>query len=1474
MRAVSVGLVVGGLLLAQSVANAQTNQIKPRVMIMLDTSGSMTEHIDSNTNSGADGSLSYTDAVMSRSVATNTSEGLYPGFKIGAAVCPAAGGSTFDGVNSRLYNGKVAIGNVVNGSGDIDWGLERYTGFDCPLRETFTQVNNITCANDEVCPANQFCGSGGKCGTVDNLCETNAYGGTNNRTAGCGNHTNLPVTYGGDSIQNQDATNCGVPAAAGSAQCATPQLCNGDADCNGGAVGSCVTLTGGVAKACKCTGGFTCTAGGTYATCSGAGFCSYAGACQGIGGQVLVDPAAVNFSNNQLLPFVDNVEDYSIGSTKSGTTASIIAGAAANYARVSGLAGMLITDLGKAIQISGANSAANNGYFTITNFVNATTVDIRNNVAVVPDTKNGTIAWNVKYPANPELRAINNTPLAGAARSATAWYNSIIGSDPVAQCRPYVLVQITDGFDTCEGSNTLQNTGPVAAAEGFVAATVPGKASKPLNKVYVIGLNLSSPPLDNSAKAGGTGAARLATSQQDIEAALADIVSSSVLVEKCNRIDDNCNGQCDENFPGVLVTNPAPDGSSCSNPHPASSCDNGLQGQCLATGTFVCSADQLSQVCATPVCTPHNGGTISSPSAGVMRIGNTVGGAVVGQIIFVSGSTKIANNGGFLVSAAAGTNIDVTNPGVVVPDASSVTYAIPPTQGAGTTVFNAGPSTVTLTVTAGATTGVAVGATIFILGGTHAGSNGQFTVTAVTGTSITYGNAAGTLPDVVKWAVDICQGIETCNGLDDNCDGIIDNCGDTNAGSCCTSSCPACAKAPFIETCNGCDDDCDGIVDNPKPPATHLVDVGFACNNTNVGDCSPGVSMCCQANPDTTPCTQDQNPNPALNKDTVWCKNGNPGYPVTGPDLCDGTDDNCNTQTNDGPPQICLSDNMGHVLPPAKDGVGVCHHGLAQCQTVAYPPGDPRCPVGWPAGKTCPAMPPVYDPTCPGLVVPSPEFCDGLDNDCNACTDDNPQDAWINTDCCSTGNLGDCDNTGTGTRCKRGKWQCFQAGGACTAGAKTCVGSVAKSAETCNMIDDDCNGPVDDVPGVGAPGTGPGIVTGGECRAVMECVAGNMAPQCVQTVGPVMETCNGKDDNCNGQIDDNNPPLAVNPLPGVGVACDIPMPPQDKPPCKPGATVCIAGMIVCQGAVGPMPNQCNGISTDCTGNPNTNGNCPTGFQCYQGNCVAPCEPGEFPCPGGYACDLNTTQCDMNGNHVGCCVPDACAQITCPLGFNCQLDAAGKATCVDPCTTVTCPMGYICKLGACVDGSCRTQGCPDGQVCKAQPDNSFACEPDPCADVTCGANQFCQAGVCVGACAGPCPSGQYCNQGQCVPDPCAHTPCVEGQVCRVENGMGVCVENQCQFGCNIGQTCCGGECVADGCENLHCPEDTHCNLTPDCSATCETNPASPKDQVVGAGGGGFGCAVAGHSSESASLAWLFLVAGALLFRRRRAAEVRK
>ncbi len=71
--------------------------------------------------------------------------------------------------------------------------------------------------------------------------------------------------------------------------------------------------------------------------------------------------------------------------------------------------------------------------------------------------------------------------------------------------------------------------------------------------------------------------------------------------------------------------------------------------------------------------------------------------------------------------------------------------------------------------------------------------------------------------------------------------------------------------------------------------------------------------------------------------------------------------------------------------------------------------------------------------------------------------------------------------------------------------------------EICNGLDDNCNGVVDE----GNPGGGLSCATGepGVCSAgTMHCTAGALA--CVRNVGPGPETCNGMDDNCNGVVDE------------------------------------------------------------------------------------------------------------------------------------------------------------------------------------------------------------------------------------------------------------------------------------------------------------------------------------------------------------------
>ena len=168
---------------------------------------------------------------------------------------------------------------------------------------------------------------------------------------------------------------------------------------------------------------------------------------------------------------------------------------------------------------------------------------------------------------------------------------------------------------------------------------------------------------------------------------------------------------------------------------------------------------------------------------------------------------------------------------------------------------------------------------------------------------------------------------------------------------------------------------------------------------------------------------------------------------VVGPtaELCNGIDDNCNGLTDDAPTDVggtCGSN------------IGVCKLGTMICTNGAK--------------------------VCSGGVGPSPEVCDGLDNNCNGQTDESPTDPWLNAACCPTGNVTDCGNTGSGTRCKVGTYKCV-------AGAQSCTGAIAKSPETCNNVDDNCDGPVDNIAGLGGPCSSGSVNTTGACKAVYAC---------------------------------------------------------------------------------------------------------------------------------------------------------------------------------------------------------------------------------------------------------------------------------------------------------------------------------------------------------------------------------------------------
>ena len=409
----------------------------------------------------------------------------------------------------------------------------------------------------------------------------------------------------------------------------------------------------------------------------------------------------------------------------------------------------------------------------------------------------------------------------------------------------------------------------------------------------------------------------------------------------------------------------------------------------------------------------------------------------------------------------------------------------------------------------------------------------------------------------------IPTGAETCNMRDDDCNGIVDdgfdldhdprNCG--HCGNICAPqhAFPACTSGSCgIDHCqmgwhdidglltNGCEYACppsgDEICDHLDNDCDMLVDEGIdlTMSLANCGSCGnlcsfPGANATCVASVCVVSSCRagfvDLDLNPA-----TGCEYRCTATSAT--ESCNGVDDNCDGNIDEtfntmNDPMNCGTCGTICSFPHATAhcGLGICNFGAGDCNPGFYDvDGNPLTGCEYACTPTGGA-----------------DTCDGVDQDCDGRVDE--ADPAIGTTCgLSTGAC----STGTTV---------------CVLGALGCSGDIGPTAETCNNTDDDCDGRTDEstaaqpIPSVGDRC---GTTNVGRCvYGQVTCTGGALT--CGGTlVGPTTESCNGVDDNCNGAVDDGltTPPAATVPtcmeVRGVcagriptcrgaaGYACDLP----------------------------------------------------------------------------------------------------------------------------------------------------------------------------------------------------------------------------------------------------------------------------------------------------------------------------------------------
>jgi hypothetical protein len=421
------------------------------------------------------------------------------------------------------------------------------------------------------------------------------------------------------------------------------------------------------------------------------------------------------------------------------------------------------------------------------------------------------------------------------------------------------------------------------------------------------------------------------------------------------------------------------------------------------------------------------------------------------------------------------------------------------------------------------------------------------------------------------------DGLKDCVDSDDDGDGVQD------AGDCK----PADPKVypGAVETCDGLDNDCDFAVDEEFPNLDGDQQADCVDPDTD-GDMVPNVQDNCDLLPnpsqedfdkdgagDACDTDADGDSIPDGSDNCLFLKN-----PLQADTDGDGLGDACDSDL-DGDGKDNATDNCPVVPNPDQedsdgDGTGDACEGDKD--------GD-----GAPDAADCAPLDP--------LVFPAAiEKCDGVDNNCNGlidekfadtdadgykdCVDDDDDnDGEADDDDCAPANpaihsgakevCDGIDNNCSGSVDENigtlacGKGACFHTQAACINGVtQVCDPTQGAKLETCDGLDNDCDGLTDEDIGFASCGLGPCF------HQVSKCLDGK-TQACDPLDGASVEICDGIDNDCDAKVDE-----------GLGnVTCGLGN-------CQHTVAACIGGVEQeCNPKQGATVEVCDAADNDCDG---------------------------------------------------------------------------------------------------------------------------------------------------------------------------------------------------------------------------------------------------------------------------------------------------